>query len=115
MADDRTAPVPGVPTGASTLIEALDALRRAGFDEDMVVTEAATVRCGACGSETAPEQLDLKHLIRIEGVSDPGDEAAVLGLRCTVCGMRGSAVVRYGPEADPQDTAVLQAVEDHRC
>jgi hypothetical protein len=113
--DDPTPPIAGEPTGATTLLEALAQLRAAGFDRDMFVTEDAMVRCGSCHHDAAPADLDLLHLIRLEGVSDPSDEAAVLALTCRVCGAKGTAVVRFGPEAGPQDDAVLAAVEDHRC
>lgn len=113
-ADDQTKPIAGEPTGASTLLEALQQLRAAGFDRDMFVTPDAMVRCGSCHQDAAPEDLNLVHLVRLEGVSDPGEEAAVLALQCTHCGARGTAVVRFGPEAGPQDDAVLHAVEDHR-
>jgi len=114
MAEDRDTPVAGEPTGASTLLEAIERLRGLGFAKDMFVTRDAMVRCGVCHQDTAPDKLDLYHLVRLEGVSDPGEEAAVLALECTSCGTRGTAVVRYGPEAEPQDNAVLRAVEDHR-
>jgi hypothetical protein len=111
---EHDGPVAGEPTGASTLLEALERLRAAGFAGDMFVTAEATVRCGSCHEETAPTELDLECLVRLEGVSDPADEAAVLALTCRACGGRGTAVVRYGPEAEPQDDVVLRAVEDHR-
>ena len=114
MDDDHTQPVPGEPTGASTLLEALDQLRAAGYERDMWVTPDGLVRCGVCHHEAAPLELDLQRLVRLEGVSDPGEEAAVLALRCKACGALGTAVVRFGPEADAQDVAVLRAVEDHR-
>lgn len=114
MPEEPTRPIAGEPTGASTLLEALDQLRRDGFDRDMFVTREATVRCGSCHHDAAPSDLNLHQLVRLEGVSDPGEEAAVLALECTVCGTRGTAVVRFGPEAEPQDVAVLRAVEDLR-
>ena len=114
MAEDRDRPIAGEPTGASTLLEAIERLRGLGFAKDMFVTQDAMVRCGVCHHDTPPDKLDLYHLVRLEGVSDPGEEAAVLALECAACGTRGTAVVRYGPEAEPQDIAVLRAVEDHR-
>jgi hypothetical protein len=80
----------------------------------MFVTADAMVRCGTCHQDTAPTDLDLLELIRLEGVADPADEAAVLALQCRLCGARGTAVVRFGPEAEPQEDAVLQAIEDRR-
>ncbi len=114
MAQDRDIPMAGTPTGASTLLEAIDHLRGKGFEGDLFITEAGMVRCGACHQDTSPENLDLRHLVRLEGASDPGDEAAVLALVCRCCGAQGTAVARYGPEASPQDAEVLRVVEDHR-
>lgn len=114
MPTEPTEPVAGLPTGASTLLEALEIVRRLGFERDMFVTPEGLVRCGGCHHVARPEELNLHRLVRLEGVSDPAEEACVLALECTVCGMHGSAVVRYGPEAGPADSAVLRAVEDHR-
>lgn len=114
MADDPTTPIAGEPVGASTLLEVLEQLRAKGFDRDMFITADAMVRCGSCHHDTPPSELNLLHLVRLEGVSDPGEEAAVLALECGVCHARGTAVVRFGPEASPQDDAVLLAVEDRR-
>jgi hypothetical protein len=114
MADGPTTPIAGEPIGASTLLEVLEQLRTKGFDRDMFITADAMVRCGSCHHDMAPTELNLLHLVRLEGVSDPSEEAAVLALECTMCNARGTAVVRFGPEASPQDDAVLLAVSDHR-
>ena len=102
-----------VPTDR-TLTEVLAEMVDGGFAADMFVTEDAKVRCGACHQDTAPPDLDLDRLQRLEGASDPADMAAVLGLTCRHCGTKGTAVVRFGPEADRQDDEVLAAVEDRR-
>jgi len=112
MSSDHDSPMVGTPTGATTLIEALDQLRALGYTHDLAVTDQATVRCRSCGHEMRGDVLD--HLIRLEGASDPADMAAVLGITCTDCGMRGSAVVRYGPEASAAEAELLRTIEDHR-
>jgi hypothetical protein len=112
-ADESTQPIPGVPVDR-TLLSVLERLRADGFEVDMFVTREAMVRCGACRHDAAPADMELHGIRRIEGASDPSDEAAVLALTCRVCGARGTAVVRYGPEAGPQDEEVLRAVEDLR-
>ena len=112
-ADDPTPPIPGVPVDR-TLLSVLEELRVAGFDRDMFVTADAQIRCGSCHHVAEPAELDLDAIRRLEGASDPSDEAAVLALTCRICGARGTAVVRFGPEAGPQDDAVLRAVADHR-
>lgn len=114
MADDHQTPMPGTPTGASTILEALDWLTEQGYGGNLFVVEGGLVRCGACRHDTPAAQLDLAHLIRLEGASDPAEMAAVLGLRCHQCGATGAAVVRYGPEASPDEAEVLRAVEDQR-
>jgi hypothetical protein len=105
--------MPGVPTDR-TLIEVLADLREEGFTEDVQVTEDGQLCCRKCGHCVAAEDMDLLTLRRVEGASDPGDEAAVLGLRCGGCGELGVAIVRYGPEAGPGDVIVLQHVNDRR-
>lgn len=113
MDDDRTEPIPGVPVDR-TLMGVLAGLLADGFETDMFVTATGKVRCGACRHDADPADLELHAIRRLEGASDPADEAAALALVCRVCGARGTAVVRYGPEAEPQDIAVLRAVEDLR-
>jgi hypothetical protein len=103
----------GVPSDR-TLVEVLDDLRAEGFTVDVMVREDGRLCCRGCDHCVAPEDMELLALRRIEGASDPGDEAAVLGLRCVGCGDLGVAVVRYGPEAGPGDVAVLQAIDDQR-
>lgn len=113
MSHPPSSPMPGVPSD-STIVGLLAELRDDGFAGDMFVTDDAMVRCGSCRHEAPPSDFEMHAIRRIEGASDPADEAAVLALTCRVCGSRGTAVVRYGPEAGPQDAAVLQAVEDLR-
>ena len=115
MVDDnaRSAGVPGVP-GEDTIQSVIAELQGRGFTADMFVTPDARVRCGACDHDAAPTDLELAALRRIEGDSDPADMAAVLALTCLVCGCQGTAIVRFGPEAEPQDIAVLRAVDDER-
>ena len=112
--DESSSATSGAPSDTTTLVTVLAALADAGYTGDLFVTPEATVRCGSCRHEMAPADLQLDELRRIEGASDPADMAAVLGITCTHCGGRGSAVVRYGPEAGPQDATVLLALDDHR-
>jgi hypothetical protein len=105
---------PGVPSDNTTLVAVLAAYAAEGFDTDFFVTSEAMLRCGACRAAHAPTGVILHGLRRLEGASDPADMAAVLCLECPSCGAKGTAVVRFGPEAGPQDDEVLAAVEDHR-
>jgi hypothetical protein len=106
-------PSPSTPSDA-TLVTVLGTLAEAGYTADFFVTADALVRCGRCHRDVAPAEMRLEGLRRLEGASDPADMAAVLAVACTHCGAKGTAVVRYGPEAEPQDEAVLLAVDDRR-
>ena len=92
----------------------LAALAEEGFTEDVQVTEDGRLCCRRCGHCVAAEDMELLTLRRVEGASDPGDMAAVLGLQCPGCGLKGAAVVRFGPEAGPGDELVLRQIPDHR-
>lgn len=97
-----------------TLVEVLADLRAEGFTQDVRVNDDGTLCCRSCGHCVAAEDVELLTLRRIEGASDPGDEAAVLGVRCGGCGDLGVAIVRYGPEAGPGDVIVLRHIDDRR-
>lgn len=107
---DPSAPTPD----GRTLLEVLAELKGAGFEHDMFITPEAKVRCGTCHHDADVTELVLHGIRRLEGVSDPADEAAVLALECKVCGMRGTAIARYGPAAEPQDAIILRSIEDQR-
>jgi hypothetical protein len=98
------------PSQETTVVEAIAALRRQGFDRDFAVTRDGRVRCGACGTEHDPAELDVVTTFRIEGMSDPDDQAAVFGVSCTGCGICGILVVAYGPAASAEEAAVVTAL-----
>ena len=102
------------PSDETTLISVLDGFHAAGYTADFLIGDGGTIRCRSCGVETPAEDAAVEDIRRLEGASDPADMAAVLALVCPACSARGTVVVRYGPEAGPDDMAVLLAVEDRR-
>jgi uncharacterized membrane protein len=114
MATDLRPVPPGAPRDA-TLLEVLGELAAAGYDRDMFVREEdGWVCCGVCRSCQAPDQLLLDGLRRLEGASDPADMAAVLAVTCAQCHARGTAVVRFGPEATAGEAILLRSIDDVR-
>jgi hypothetical protein len=93
------------------MFEVLRDLENDGFSEDMVAREGGRVLCRACDTESAAADLRVIDLRRLEGASDPGDMSAVVGVRCPSCDAGGVLVLRYGPDAGPEDTDVLAALQ----
>ncbi len=114
MSASPTPTPPGVPSDTTTLVSVLAALSADGFDGDFFVTEEVQLRCGDCRADVDPTEAVLHGLRRLEGASDPADMAAVLSLECPRCGAKGTAVVRFGPEAAPHEDEVLAAIDDQR-
>ncbi len=65
------------------------------------------IQCLTCRQESPANDFKLQAMRRTEGASDPADMLAVVGLTCPNCGTQGTAVLGYGPEADPDDAEVM--------
>jgi hypothetical protein len=102
------------PGDETTIVEAIAALRDKGFRRDFAVVPSGLVRCASCGHTHEPADLVVEATIRVEGISDPADEAAAFGLSCERCGLRGVLVVAYGPTASADEAAVVTALADRR-
>jgi hypothetical protein len=108
-------PVPGVPRDEGTsLIEVLDAYTDAGFAGSFTVTEDAQLACNACQYVSAPGEVHMTSMRRLEGASDPDDMLAVVAIACPECGMQGTTTLGYGPIASAQDSDVLRELRDKR-
>ena len=114
MTDETTheAPVAGAPSDNTSLKAVLDEFLRSGFAGDIRVCDDGRLCCGVCGYSAAPDEVELRAFRRLEGASDPADMVAVLAAVCPACSCEGTAVVRFGPDADPGDAAVLAHLRD---
>jgi hypothetical protein len=110
VSEDR---LPSGVAGDVTLIQVLSELARSGFDHDVLVDQDdGWLTCGVCRARTSARDANVDSLRRLEGASDPADMAAVLAMTCGSCGSRGTAILRFGPEASPGEAAVLVAMEE---
>ena len=92
-----------------TVTEAVELLAREGYVDDYRLCAAGIVSADhEAPHPTATTIVDFTF--RFEGDSDPGDEAIVLGVRCTEWNTKGVIVSAYGPDADPEEAAVLVAL-----
>ncbi len=94
--------------GGATLLETVAKLEAHGY-EGQVIVEEGQLKCITCSTSFDPAAVEADDLRRVEGASDPADMAAVVGITCPNCSTKGTVVLRYGPEADPDDQAVLAA------
>jgi hypothetical protein len=89
-----------VTRSPSTVTEALNALREAGYTIDFQLVGGALRADG--GNAPCPiDQAVVERFYRFEGPSDPGDQMIVFGVRDPNTGSRGSLAAAYGPAADP--------------
>ena len=89
-----------------TMIDAIARLRADGFTHDFSAHDGR-LRCGSCGAELDPADVEVVVSYRFEGESDPDDEAAVFGVRCVDCDVTGVYVVAYGPSMSADDALVV--------
>lgn len=105
-------PERGAPSDNTTPVAVLDELREEGYDADFFTVEGPGLRCGSCREVTPAAELELDALRRMEGASDPADMSAVLAVACPSCGRKGTAMVKYGPEATAEEDELLRALPD---
>jgi hypothetical protein len=97
-----------------SLTEVLGAYSEAGFDGDAFAHEGGMILCGSCQSMLAPEHIDIHSIRRLEGESDPSDNVGVVALICPVCNAQATMVLKYGPEATPDEVTIWQQTNDRR-
>jgi hypothetical protein len=86
----------------TTVLEAVQLLEGEGYTAQVRVNDDGTITCGACKETCALEHALVDRVFRFEGVSDPDDEAIVLGLRCPGCDVKSTLATPFGPNADPR-------------
>ena len=95
------------PKYGATLTESIATLEADGFTGQMASRPDGAIQCLTCRQASPANDYTLGAMRRTEGASDPDDMLAIVGLTCPNCGTRGTAVLGYGPEADPEDAEVL--------
>ena len=98
---------PSTPKYGATLTEIIATLEAAGFTGQMAAREGGMIQCLTCRQESPANDFKPQAMRRTEGASDPADMLAVVGVTCPNCGTQGTAVLGYGPEADPDDAEVM--------
>jgi hypothetical protein len=90
-----------------TITDAVRLLESRGFRSDFRLADFER-GCRVCGHVHRPKDLVVRETFRFEGMTDPADEAIVLGVECPSCGDRGIVVSAFGPDADAQFLELLE-------
>jgi hypothetical protein len=98
-----------------SLVEVLDAYAQAGFSADAYAAEGGMILCGSCQSRMSPDHIDVHSIRRLEGASDPSDNMAVLAIICPVCRAHSTMVLKFGPEATPDEVTIWRQTNDRRA
>lgn len=112
---EQLSPSEGSPgTTETSLIDVLSSYAAAGFDGDAFASDEGRILCGSCQSRLSPDHINVHSIRRLEGTSDPADNAGVVAIICPVCQGRATMVLKYGPDASPEEVAIWQKTNDCR-
>lgn len=100
--------------GEASIQDVLADYETRGFTGQFGSQVDGCVLCHACDEREPAAQTPVLAMHRLEGVSDPSDQALVAALECVACGAKGTIVLSYGPEASQEDAAVLAELLDDR-
>jgi hypothetical protein len=113
MENTEHMPSPPIPTEPS-LTDVLSSYSQAGFNSDAFAQADGMILCGSCQSSLAPGHIDVHSIRRLEGTSDPADNVGVVAIICPVCQAKATMVLKYGPEASPDEVTIWQETNDCR-
>jgi hypothetical protein len=91
----------------SSVIDDLEAGRGSG---QFRAVDGGRIQCLTCREIAPAAEQRAEPMERLEGASDPDDQAGVVMVTCSSCGAEGSLVLRYGPDAPIEDAEVLRAL-----
>ena len=92
-----------------------DAVRRLqaeGYTGNWFAGRDGGLECDETGSRYDPADVEVDHVLRFEGQSDPGDMTIVFALR-TPAGDKGIYSAPYGAASTAEDTDVISKLR-HR-
>lgn len=109
IVEDR-ATTPEMPADPS-LVDVLAELDADGWSGQTMPLEGGRIRCLTCREEFGAEEVSADHVRRLEGVSDPGDMVIVVPVPCPNCATKAVLVAHFGPDASPEDSDVVAALD----
>lgn len=103
-----------VPNDNTSMLELLRDYEAAGYAGQFSVVDDALVLCHTCRNRSAPDELAVVSMRRLEGASDPADMMILAVVTCPICATGGVLTLNYGPEASAEQAEVQAALNDRR-
>ena len=95
-----------------TLSDAIRRLQSEGYTGNWFANADHDLQCDESGEVLDPVDVQIDHILRFEGQSDPGDMTILFALR-TPSGTKGLYSTAFGAEMPADDAAVI-ALMPHR-
>lgn len=95
-----------------TLSDAIRRLQADGYTGNWFANDDRALESNESGEVFDPAEVEIDHILRFEGESDPGDMSILFALR-TPSGDRGIYSAPFGAATPPEDGAVI-ALLQHR-
>ena len=96
----------------STLLEAVNALQKRGYTDDLVLGDEC-VSCSAKGASLDPEQFRIDEFHRFEGMSNPEDQSIVYAISSVDGRIKGILVNAYGMDASSLTQQMVRKLATH--
>ena len=89
-----------------TLSDAIRRLQADGYSGNWFANADHQLECDESGEVLDPAELQIDHILRFEGQSDPGDMTILFALR-TPAGSKGIYSAPFGADTPTEDAAVI--------
>jgi hypothetical protein len=89
-----------------TLSDTIRRLQADGYLGNWYATAEGNLRCTESGEELDPAELQVDHVLRFEGQSDPGDMTILYALR-TPSGDKGIYSAPFNADTPPEDSRAI--------
>jgi len=96
----------------ATLTEAINDLKKRGFNCDFNLRETHIERVGS-SEQLSPREFEITEVYRFEGETDPADESVLYAIESKT-GLKGTMVNAFGTYADPISDELVAKLRFHK-
>jgi hypothetical protein len=95
-----------------TLSDAIRRLQADGYEGNWFANSDHRLECDESGEALDPSVLQIDHMLRFEGQSDPDDMTILFALR-TPSGAKGIYSAPFGAQTPAEDSSVIALMNRH--